>query len=100
MTTELDRSLDDEPGDPMVAVVAHGLLNSMAIIAGAASTLREAWDALDARRRAELLAMIGDQAQHVSDMLGDLARGLPPGVLRQLDELTGGHMHGEGGSRY
>jgi hypothetical protein len=60
----------------------------MAIISAAARTLAEAWDQLDVGRRQQLLTMIGDQAEHVSDMLGDLARGLPPGVLRELDSLT------------
>jgi len=68
----------------------------MAIISGAARTLGEAWDDLDAARRLQLLTMIGDQADHVSEMLGDLARGLPPGVLRELDSLAQAHSHDSG----
>lgn len=88
--------MDDWSPDPTAAVVAHGLLNSMAIISGAARTLTDAWDDLDAGRRLQLLTMIGDQADHVSDMLGDLARGLPPGVLRELDSITEAHSQDSG----
>ena len=71
--------------------MAHGLLNSMAIISGAAATLRELWADLPVDRRDQLLRMITEQAEYVSDMLGDLARGLPVGVLHQLDALAEGH---------
>lgn len=77
--------MDERPVDATAAVTAHGLLNSMAIISGAATTLRESWDALDPAGRAVLLGMIVDQAQQVSDTLGELVRGLPPGVLKELD---------------
>lgn len=83
--------MEDQPVDATVAVLAHGLLNSMAIISGAAATLREAWDELDDPRRDNLLRMITDQAGHVSEMLGDLARGLPLGVLQELDALSQAH---------
>ncbi|HEX2038373.1 MAG TPA: hypothetical protein VHF47_01430 [Acidimicrobiales bacterium] len=83
--------MEDRSVDATVAVLAHGLLNSMAIISGAATTLREAWDMLDEQRRAHLLRMITDQATHVTDMLGDLVRGLPLGVLRELDALSEAH---------
>ncbi|HVF74638.1 MAG TPA: histidine kinase dimerization/phospho-acceptor domain-containing protein [Acidimicrobiales bacterium] len=83
--------MDEWSPDPTAAVVAHGLLNSMAIISGAAHTLAEAWDNLDGDRRRQLLNMIGDQAEHVSELLGDLARGLPPGVRYELDSLTEAH---------
>lgn len=81
--------MDDRLVDATAAVTAHGLLNSMAIISGAAATLREAWDVLDAPRRETLLTMIAEQAQQASEMLGELARGLPPGVLKELDGSDG-----------
>lgn len=81
--------MDDGLVDATAAVTAHGLLNSMAIISGAAATLRQAWDALDPARRDVLLDMIVGQAQQVSEMLGELARGLPPGVLKPLDGADG-----------
>lgn len=80
--------MEDRPVDATVAVVAHGLLNSMAIISGAAATLQEAWDVLDEARRQSLFRMITDQARLVTDMLGDLVRGLPVGVLHELDALN------------
>ena len=80
--------MEDRPVDATVAVVAHGLLNSMAIISGAAATLQDAWDALDEARRQSLFRMITDQARHVTDMLGELVRGLPVGVLHELDALN------------
>lgn len=88
--------MQDWAPDPTAAVMAHGLLNSMAIISGAAATLREMWADLPADRREQLLRMITEQAEYVSEMLGDLARGLPVGVLRQLDALTEGHARGGG----
>ena len=77
----------DEPADQTAAVVAHGLLNSMAVIAGAAATLRESWGMLDGKGRQELLSMIETQADHVTGMLADLARGLPAEVIRMLNAL-------------
>ena len=74
--------------------MAHGLLNSMAIIAGAGHTLRDSWDDLPREQVLQLLAMITDQAAYVTEMLGDLARGLPVGVLRQLDALSESHRGG------
>jgi len=83
--------VEDRPVDATVAVLAHGLLNSMAIITGAATTLKDAWDALDASRRESLLRMITDQSTHVTEMLADMVRGLPVGVLRELDALGEAH---------
>lgn len=88
--------MQDWAPDPTAAVMAHGLLNSMAIISGAAGTLREMWADLPADRREQLLRMITEQAEYVSEMLADLARGLPVGVLRELDALAEGHARGGG----
>lgn len=82
--------MDDRLPDPTAAVMAHGLLNSMAIIGGAARTLQDSWDALPAEHRDRLLSMIADQAEHVGGMLGDMARGLPIGALEELEALTRG----------
>lgn len=80
-------TVEFQGADPMAAVVAHGLLNSMAVISGAAATLRESWEALDAGGRTDLLAMIEAQADHVAAMLADLARGLPAEVITMLNAL-------------
>ena len=89
--------MEDRPVDATVAVVAHGLLNSMAIISGAAATLEEAWDVLDEARRRHLFRMITDQVHHVTDMLGELVRGLPVGVLHELDALSETHRRAPDG---
>jgi hypothetical protein len=73
--------------DPTTAVVAHGLLGSLAVISGAAATLKEQGRRLDEATRDTLLQMIITQTNHVSGVIGDLARGLPPEVLRALSEL-------------
>lgn len=88
--------MEDWAPDPTAAVMAHGLLNSMAIISGAADTLRQLWPELSDERRDQLLRMVTEQAEYVTEMLGDLARGLPVGVLRQLDALAEGHARGGG----
>jgi hypothetical protein len=86
--------VDEWAPDPTVAVMAHGLLNSMAIITGAGHTLRDSWDELPPEQRLQLLTMITEQSGYVSDMLSELARGLPVGVLRELDALAEGHVRG------
>ena len=69
----------------MVAVVAHSLLSSMAVIAGAADTLRERADRLSPEQTSQLLDMIGGQASHVSGVLRDLVLGLPADALAALE---------------
>ncbi len=73
-----------EDDDPMVALVAHGLLNSIGAIAGATSTLQRRWHDLDDDHRDQLLAIIANQTAFIRGVLGDLARGLPPAVLHGL----------------
>lgn len=69
------------------AVVAHGLLGSMAVISGAAETLRENWTDLNTVDRDGLLSMIETHSVHVAVTLADLARGLSPEVTEVLDRL-------------
>ena len=78
---------DDTAVDPSAAVIAHGLLNSMAVITGAAATLRESWDRIGDKGRADLLQMIEAQSDHVTGMLTDLARGLSAEVVQLLESL-------------
>jgi len=70
------------------ALIAHGLLNSAAVIATAASMLRDQWERLEPTVRDDVLGIVRDQADHLMDTLGHLARGLPPDVLAYLDEVT------------
>ena len=80
--TEIDES------DATSALIAHALLNSVAIIAGAAGTLRSVWETLDNERRETLLGMIEAQAAHVAGVLQDLVRGLPVDALDALQHLA------------
>jgi K+-sensing histidine kinase KdpD len=70
--------------DPTMAVVAHGLLNALAVIAGNTMTVRRNWDVLDPQRRDGMLAAVEQQAQFVTGLLQDLVRGLPPDVEAAL----------------
>lgn len=75
---------DEWEDDATMAVVAHGLLSSMALINGSASLLAEKWDALDDARRRRLLDNVCNQSTFVIEVLKDLARGLPPDVAAAL----------------
>jgi signal transduction histidine kinase len=86
---------DDRWGpDSTAAVVAHGLLNSMTVISGAAATLKEEWSGLAPESREMLLGMIQSQARHVTAMLADLARGLPPEMVHALDAIRASQGRG------
>jgi K+-sensing histidine kinase KdpD len=76
--------VDDWQDDATLAVVAHGLLSSMALINGSAELLTERWDEFDAERRARLLNNVCAQSAFVIEVLKDLARGLPPDVEAAL----------------
>jgi light-regulated signal transduction histidine kinase (bacteriophytochrome) len=88
---------DDEEGnvalsetdyDAVAGVVAHGLLNTMAVISGAAELLRTEWDSLTGQRRNELLALIELQTAEASETLVHVVRGLPAEAIELLDELS------------
>ena len=76
----------DEAG---MAVLAHALLGSMAVISGAADTLGESWGSLTEANRRALLAMISGQSAHVTGLLRDLIQGLPEAPIRGLELLAG-----------
>jgi hypothetical protein len=78
--------------DPTTAIVAHGLLNSMAVLSGTATTMLNHWDKVveDPERARELLLRIVRQASMASGVLEDLVRGLPPQVTNTLVVLEGG----------
>jgi hypothetical protein len=75
--------------DPTTAVVAHGLLNSMAVMSGTASALLDHWDLVttDPERARELLGRIMRQASMATGVLEDLVRGLPPELASTLASL-------------
>ena len=76
---------EDGLGDATVAVVAHALLNSMAVITGTLATLID--NPLPPDRRDDLLRRAFGQAEHVTGVLQDLVRGLHPDAQRLLEEL-------------
>ena len=71
--------------DATVAVIAHALLNSMAVITGTISTLIDA--DLPPERRADLLARALGQPEHVTGVLQDLVRGMNPTLVQALEHL-------------
>ena len=78
----LDAQLDSISG-----VVAHGLLNSMAVVVGTMTTLADHWPRIDETSRTDLLSRGIEQALFVTDTLRDLVMGLPLGASSLLEEL-------------
>ena len=79
-----DRSL----GDATFAVVAHGLLQSVTVIRGAAATLRERWADLPEVERDRLLEKLDSQAAYVGEVLFDLVQMLPSAAIAVLEGLA------------
>ena len=75
--------------DPTTAIVAHGLLNSMAAVTGTAALLLNHWELFtdDPQQARKLLEGIVRQTEMASGVLGDLVRGLPPDVAASLEAL-------------
>jgi hypothetical protein len=73
--------------DDLLAVMAHGLLNSMSVIAGSAETMKLHWARLDDAVKLELLDKMIAQAALVSGVLGDLVRSGRPELVEALDQL-------------
>jgi anti-sigma factor ChrR (cupin superfamily) len=73
--------------DATLAVIAHGLLNSVSAIQMGAHALREGWERMTENQRSEVLGVVSDQAAHVRGVLQDMIRGLPAEVIRVLNEL-------------
>lgn len=74
--------------DDGAAVLAHGLLNTMTVISGAAELLRTEWDTIGPARRAEILSLIELHVAEASQALTGIVHGLPPEALDMLDELS------------
>ena len=75
--------------DPTTAVVAHGLLNSMAAVTGTAASLLNHMELFtdDPDQARTMLDRILRQATMASGVLEDLVRGLPPEVASTLAAL-------------
>ena len=76
----------DAFADATTAVIAHALLNSMAVISGAASLLLE--HDLSPEDQRNLLTRVQAQAGHVTGILQDLVRGLPGSALDALQGIV------------
>ena len=80
---------DDAAGpDPTAAVIAHSLISSVAVVSSAIQSLIAFGDDLDADKRNELLRMALMQAEYLSEVLKDMARGLPAEVIEALDAIS------------
>jgi len=66
-----DERLDQAKTD-FVATVSHELRTPLASVYGAAVTLQERFDILDARQRAQLLGLLADQASKLSAIIDEL----------------------------
>lgn len=80
---------DDAAGpDPTTAVIAHSLISSVAVVSSAIQSLIAFGEDLDAEKRAELLRMALTQAEYLTEVLKDMARGLPAEVIEALDAIS------------
>lgn len=75
--------------DPTTAVVAHGLLNSIAAVKGTATSLLDHWDVFDSdpELARDMLLRIVRQAEMATGVLEDLVRGLPADLASTLTAL-------------
>ena len=73
--------------DATMAVIAHGLLNSVSAIQMGAFALKESWQQLSEEQRVQILDIVSDQAGHIRGILQDMIRGLPSDVIRALNGL-------------
>jgi len=75
--------------DDLLAIVAHSLLNSIAVISGSAQLALERGPQIDPDDLAESLERIVRQAEHVGAVLTDLVRSGRPELVATLDALDG-----------
>jgi hypothetical protein len=79
-----------DPGellDPTTAVIAHSLISSVAVVTGALQSLLAYGEELPSDRRQSLLQMALTQAEYLTEVLKDVARGLPAEVIDALDGI-------------
>ena len=78
---------DDAHTLDLGALIAHGLLNSLAIASGAAATLSQRWHELPEAQMEQLLEMVTTHIEHAVEGLWSIAKGLPPDVATMLAEI-------------
>jgi hypothetical protein len=69
-----------------VAVIAHGLLGSVALVVDATDRLAASWTDLAETDRMLLLRQVREHVVLVGGILSDIARGLPHDVVAALDK--------------
>ena len=74
--------------DPTTAVIAHSLISSVAVVSSALQSLIAFGEDLTRDKRDELLRMALTQAEYLSEVLKDMARGLPAEVIEALDAIS------------
>ena len=79
--------------DDLLAVIAHSLLSSVALIVGGTELLSGHWHELPEDRRVELLGTMRSQARYVADVLDNLVRLGDPQLIEALDGLQ--HLDGD-----
>jgi hypothetical protein len=73
-------------------VISHGLINTLATIAGQARALQSHWDDTtpeDVLAALQLLDSIQDEALKGAELLGDVMRGVPPAPIETVQDGTG-----------
>lgn len=73
--------------DDLIAVLAHGWLNTMAVVLGSAETLREHVDRLSPTTRDQLLGMVGEHAHFLAGSFVDFLSTTSPDLRAVLDAL-------------
>ncbi len=73
--------------DGGTAVIAHGLLTSMAVIHAGIVTVWEHWADLPPEKRDHIFERILAHTTFVSETLRDVTQGLPTGALEELEAM-------------
>jgi hypothetical protein len=73
--------------DEGTAVIAHGLLTSMAVVSAGIVTVWEHWADLSPEKRDYIFERILAHTSFVSETLRDLTQGLPAGVLAEFEAM-------------
>ena len=79
---------DGDALDPTTAVIAHSLISSAAVVTSALQSLLAFGSELGDEKREELLRMALTQAEYLSEVLKDVARGLPAEAIDALDAIS------------
>ena len=80
---------DGQTEEATFAVIAHGLLNSLTVVKGAADMVRASFPELPTEQVQAWFDSIDRQTEMMANILVDVVRGLPPQALIVLDELAG-----------